>query len=70
MDEKKVKRNQKIIQRIMLVAIAAVIVEALVLTLIGISEVRSAYLETFEDELKSTAIQLYDQLNNERYGDW
>ena len=70
MDEKKVKRNQKIIQRIMLMAIAAVIVEALVLTLIGISEVRSAYLETFEDELKSTAVQLNDQLDNERYGDW
>ncbi len=68
--EQKTQRNQKIIIRILSVALIAVIIEAIILTIIGINEVNSAYLETFEDELKSTAIQLGDELNNEWDGDW
>ena len=70
MQENRIKRNQKIIVRIMVVALISVLIEAAILTVIGILEVRSSYEEALEGQLMTSAIQLRDELDNEWDGDW
>ncbi len=64
------KRDQKLVGRILVIAMSATAIMAVILTIIGITEVKNAYIETYEDELKTAAIQAESELSNEWDGDW
>lgn len=63
-------KSKKLVLSIMLVALPATTIMAVALTAIGISKVRTAYLDSFSEGLKSAAIQLEDELSHEYDGDW
>ncbi|MCR5033215.1 MAG: methyl-accepting chemotaxis protein [Lachnospiraceae bacterium] len=64
------KRKGRIIRKIVLLLMAAMIVMALLLTIIGVVRVTKTYKELFEDELKVATYQLEDEFSNEYDGDW
>lgn len=68
--EKKKEKNKRVILKIIMIAFAAVLVEGLMLTFIGVSKVREAYISSFEEQLRACAIQIYDEFNYEYDGDW
>ena len=69
-ENKPKKKNKRVILKIVMIAFAAILVEGLILTVIGITKVKEAYVESFEEELRATAIQIYDEFEHEYDGDW
>ena len=69
-EQKKKERNQKIILRIVAISLIAVLIEGIVLTVTGIEEVKKAYTTMYENELRTSAVQLYDEFEHEWDGDW
>ncbi len=64
------KRKRKIVGRIVKIAIVSALVMAGIMVWIGVAEVKKAYLNSFSQELKSSAFQLEDSLSNRIDGDW
>jgi methyl-accepting chemotaxis protein len=70
MSAQKREKNKRVILKIVMIAFAAILVEGLILTAIGLAKVRQAYIESFEEQLRACAIQIYDEFNYEYDGDW
>ena len=65
------KKNKKLVSKLVMIALLSVSIVAVLLTLIGSLEIRSAYEETISEELKATAEHLDSavaSMNDE--GDW
>ncbi|MBQ7676678.1 MAG: methyl-accepting chemotaxis protein [Lachnospiraceae bacterium] len=64
------KRNGKLISRLVAMWLGSVAIMGLILVSFGVYEVRHAYISMYEDELQSCAVHIGDQLSNEYNGDW
>ncbi len=64
------KRNGKVIREIVLIAIAALLVVSVLLTIVGTLKLRSSYEATVEEELKATCNHLDVFLEEAYHGSW
>jgi len=67
---KEKKRNQKLINRIILIAIASTTVVAIILTIIGVRLIDAAYEDMTKEELAATSHMLQDIYDYAYEGDW
>ena len=65
-----VKRNRKLVGNIIGISIGAAVILALVLVILSITNIEEAYVSSYEEELKTAAIQMDSQFTNEWDGDW
>lgn len=63
-------KKQKLLIKVIGIALAAVILISALLTIIGTTQVSKAYTSMTEEELKATAEHLQSQLNSTWDGDW
>ncbi|MBR2275225.1 MAG: cache domain-containing protein [Lachnospiraceae bacterium] len=64
------ERKGKIIRKIVMIAIAAMVVLAVSLTALGVFQIRDTVVAQIEQTLKVAAYQMEDELSNEYDGDW
>ncbi len=64
------KRNKKLINQIIMIAIAATVVVAVILTILGTILIDESYEEMTEEELAATSHMLQDIYNYAFEGDW
>ena len=67
---KEKKRNKKLINQIIMIAIAATVVVAIILTIVGTVLIDKSYEEMTNEELSATAHMLQDLYNYAVDGDW
>ena len=65
-----IRRNQKLVGKILLMSIGSSIVMAIILLALGIVNIKEAYISSYEDELHTAAVQMDSQFSNEWDGDW
>lgn len=70
MENTKPKKQQRIVQKIVSVAIAAIILVAAILTVFAIVELRNTYYSNVESALDSSSYLMNEVLTNEYDGDW
>ena len=66
----KVERKKKLIFKIILIALAAIIIVSVSLVLIGAIEIKNAYFSMVNEELKIASIQMEEELDLTYDGDW
>ncbi len=64
------KRNGKVIRKIVLIAVAALLVVSVLLTIVGTVKLRNTYEKTVEEELKATCNHLDVFLGEAYHGSW
>lgn len=64
------QRNQKLINKIIFIALAAILAVVVVLTIISATSIRKAYYSMYEEELKVASLQMREELNRVHTGDW
>ncbi len=64
------QRNQKLINKIIFIALAAILAVVVVLTIISATSIRRAYYSMYEEELKVAALQMREKMNGVHTGDW
>ncbi|MCR4763318.1 MAG: cache domain-containing protein [Lachnospiraceae bacterium] len=64
------KRNGKLLIKIILIALGAVVAVAAILTILAGKEISDVYAELIEEELKATCVHLDDELERLYEGDW
>ena len=64
------KRNQKLVQRLIILAVVCVVITAALLTILGSVEVDDAYESMTEEELTAGAEMMADMYNFAYEGDW
>ncbi len=65
-----IKRNQKLVGRILLMSLGSSVVMAIILLALGIVNIKEAYISSYEEELHTAAIQMDSQFSHEWDGDW
>ena len=65
-----VKRNGKLLIKIIMIALVAVVLVAAVETIVAGIEIDDTYEQLFEEELKATAEHLDDEFERLYEGDW
>nr|MCR5098786.1 cache domain-containing protein [Lachnospiraceae bacterium] len=68
--ENKKKKNRRLVGNILIVAMVLTLGLTVVLTYLGASNVREAYVTSYEEELHMAAYQMESQFSNEWDGDW
>ncbi len=63
-------RKGKIIRKVVMLSVASMVALAVILTIIGVSQVNRVYEKMYEDVLKVAAYQMEDELQNEYDGEW
>ena len=66
----KEERKKKLIFKIILIALAAIIIVSVSLVLIGAIEIKNAYFSMVNEELKIASIQMEEELDLTYDGDW
>ena len=66
----KVERKKKLIFKIILIALVAIILVSVSLVLIGAIEIKSAYFSMVNEELKIASIQMEEEVDVTYDGDW
>ena len=64
------EKKGKVIRKIVLIAIAVIVIVCALMTLIGLKELTQAYQESLEQELRVVDYHVLDELENEYDGDW
>ncbi len=64
------KRKGKLVQSLMIIALGAILLSSVILTIIGVVKINNTYVSMIEEELKATAYHLKDEFSNEYDGDW
>ncbi len=64
------KRNGKLLIKIILIALGAVVMVAALLTIMSGLEINSTYQSLMEEELKATAVHLHDEVDRLYEGEW
>ena len=64
------KKNKKLVRQVLLLASALALLMATTIAIIGISFVKKAYYDSFEEELHAAAVFLVDAMDHEWNGDW
>ncbi len=64
------KKNKKLVRQILLFASALALIMSAVIAAIGMSNIKKAYLESFQEELHAAGLFLIDELDHEWQGDW
>ena len=64
------KKNKKLVRQILLLASALALLMATTIAIIGITFVKKAYYDSFEEELHASAVFLMDAMDHEWNGDW
>ena len=65
-----VKKNRRLVGNIMIVALVCTLALTVILTVLGISNMREAYIKSYEEELHTAAYLMDSQFTNEWDGDW
>lgn len=66
----KVERKKKLIFKVILIALTAIILVSVLLVLVGAMEIREAYFSMVNEELKIACIQMEEELDITYDGDW
>ena len=64
------KKNKKLVQQVILLASFLALLMATTIAVIGVSYIKKAYYDSFEEELHSSAVFLSSTLDNQWAGDW
>ena len=70
MKEKKKAKNSKLIVKVMLLAILAMVVSNVILTITSVMELSSTYKDQIEEALLTGAVQMDALAENSWDGDW
>ena len=64
------KRNKKLVTSILVVALLASVLMSVVLTFIGLTNIKSAYYDSFAEELHAEGLLVNNSISNMVIGDW
>ena len=64
------KKNKKLVQQVILLASFLALLMATTIAVIGVSYIKKAYYDSFEEELHASAVFLSSTLDNQWAGDW
>lgn len=65
-----VKKNQKLVRNVILLASALALLMATTIAVLGITYVKKAYYESFQEELHAAAVMMRGQVEGQWTGDW
>ncbi|MCR5099871.1 MAG: cache domain-containing protein [Butyrivibrio sp.] len=63
-------RKKSLVGSIIIITLVLASAMAIILTVIGLTQINTAYYSSFEEELYTAAMQLEDEVTNEWEGDW
>ncbi|MCR4999811.1 MAG: methyl-accepting chemotaxis protein [Lachnospiraceae bacterium] len=64
------KKRGNMVRRIILIAAALALVMTAAIGIVGFSNIKKAYFDSFSEELKAAAYMMEHEINNEWEGDW